>query len=478
MYTTYTYQDWLAMGGGGENARKIVNSYRASDFFRAALDANRYYNGDNPTLDDKYLLRISTTEATDANGMKRRRIRQQEVAGNRVSSNFVRRFVCQQNQYLLGNGVTLDKAEDKARLGVGFDNAIQQIGERALLHGVAYGYWNLDHIEVLPAAVDGLTGCVALLDEVNGIPGAVIQFWQLNAKRPLYMRVFEPDGVTIYRDADGEITEAQPKRAYILRVRSDEIGNEIIGAQNYSILPVIALYANDEHHSELTPNILSKINAYDRILSDFGDNLDRANDVYWVLNNFGGSTDQALQVIEEIQKLKVAMSVSDGAGTASAEPKTIEVPYTARQVALGLLEKALYADFMAMSMDELTGGSLTNVAIQAAMTNLNLKCDHYEWQCFAFVQQVLRLIGIETEEIRFKRQQMVNRQETVQDIYTMRQDIDRRTALKLNPYIDQEEIEDIIANVSAEEVSGQPSMDALQRLLDDQNGDNGADDKQ
>lgn len=292
------------------------------------------------------------------------------------------------------------------------------------------------------------------------------------------MRVFEPDGVTIYRDVDGEITEAQPKRAYILRVRSDEIGNEIIGAQNYSILPVIALYANDEHKSELTPNILSKINAYDRILSDFGDNLDRANDVYWVLNNFGGSTDQALQVIEEIQKLKVAMSVSDGAGTASAEPKTIEVPYTARQVALQLLEKALYADFMAMSMDELTGGSLTNVAIQAAMTNLNLKCDHYEWQCFAFVQQVLRLIGIETEEIKFKRQQMANRQETVQDIYTMRQDIDRRTALKLNPYIDQEEIEDIIANVSAEEVSGQPSMDALQRLLDEQGGNNGEEDKQ
>ena len=43
MYTTYTYQDWLAMGGGGENARKIVNSYRASDFSRAALAANRYY---------------------------------------------------------------------------------------------------------------------------------------------------------------------------------------------------------------------------------------------------------------------------------------------------------------------------------------------------------------------------------------------------------------------------------------------------
>ena len=231
------------------------------------------------------------------------------------------------------------------------------------------------------------------------------------------------------------------------QVITDAIGERVVGEENYMRLPVIPMYANSEKRSEVTPSIRTKLDAYDRILSDFGDNLDRANDVYWVLNNFGGSTDQALQMIQEINELKIAMTVSDGMGNATAEPKTIEVPYNARQVALELLEKALYADFMAMSMDELTGGSLTNVAIQAAMTNLNLKCDRNEWQVFRFVQQILALIGVETEEIRFKRLQLTNRQETVQDIYTMRQDIDRRTALKLNPYIDQEEIEDIIANV-------------------------------
>lgn len=473
MYTTYTYQDWQAMGGGGENARKIVQSYRTSEFFRDALKANRYFNGDNPTLDDKYLLRIATTETVDDNGIKQRYARQQEVVGNRVSSSFIRRFVCQQNQYLLGNGVTLDDAATKARLGAGFDNVLQQIGERALLHGVCYGYFNLDHLEALPAAVDGLTGCVALLDEITGVPGVAIQFWQLSERRSMYMRVFEPDGVTVYKDEHGEITEAQPKRAYIQRVRVDDLGTALVDQCNYTMLPVFALYANDEHRSELTASVLSKINAYDRILSDFGDNLDRANDVYWVLNNFGGSTNQALQVIEEIQRLKVAMSISDGAGTASAEPRTIEVPYAARQIALQILEKAMYADYMALSMDELTGWSLTNVAIQAAMTNLNLKCDRYEWQAFKFVQSILSLIGVETEEIRFKRAQLFNRQETVQDIYTMRSDIDRRTALKLNPYINQEEIDEIIENLSAEEVSGLPGMDELQRLIDAQGASGG-----
>ena len=471
MYTDYTYQDWLKMGGGAEAARKIVESYRSSDFFLAAIDANRYFDGCNPALDDKYLLRVETREVNAGDGEKMRYADTVRVAGNRVPSSFLRRFVCQQNQYLLGNGVTLKDAADKQRLGRGFDVKMQQVGEAALLHGVSYGYWNLDHLEPISAAVDLASGCVGLLDEVTGEIGTAIQFWQVSPTRPLYMRIFEPDGVTVVSFHDKKYQEVQAKRAYRLNVRRDALGETVTGGENYGVLPVIPLYANDEHQSELTPSIRAKIDMYDRIMSDFGDNLDRANDVYWVLNNFGGSVDQALQVVQEINELKVAMSVSDGTSTSSAEPHTIEVPYAARQTALTLLEKALYSDFMALSMNELTGGSLTNVAIQAAMTNLNLKCDHYEWQCFDFVQRVLGLIGIDTEEITFKRQQIFNKSETVQDIYIMRSDIDRETALKLNPYISQDEIPAILERLDAEEVTGLPDMAALQKEIDRQQGE-------
>lgn len=469
MYTDYTYQDWQRLGATPEVARKIVDGYRDSAFFHDALAADRYFAGFNPTLEDKYLLRIQTTEQKNEDGLTIRRAETVKVPGNRVPSAFLRRFVCQQNQYLLGNGVTLKDTAQKDRLGRAFDVALQQLGEHALVQGVAYGYWNLDHLEPIAAAKDPNSGCVGLLDEMTGNVGAAIQFWRLNSQRPLYMRVFEPDGVTVYRiGTDGEATEEQPKRAYKLNVRRDALGDQVVGAENYSALPLIPLYANDEHQSELTPPIKAKIDLYDKITSDFGDNLDRANDVYWVLNNFGGSTDQALQVVEEIQRLKVALSVSDGAGTSSAEPRTIDVPYAARQTALDLLERALYQDYMALSMSELTGGSLTNVAIQAAMTNLNLKCDHYEWQCFAFVQQVLALLGVDTEEIAFQRQQITNRSETVTDIYAMRADIDQETALKLNPYISQDDIPGILEATEAERVSGMPSLDALQAAIDGQ----------
>ena len=114
-----------------------------------------------------------------------------------------------------------------------------------------------------------------------------------------------------------------------------------------------------------------------------------------------------------------------------------------------------------MSMDELTGGSLTNVAIETAMTNINLKADRYEWQAFRFVQQVLALVGVETEKISFHRQVIANRSEIVSDIAVMRDYIDEETALKLNPYIAQEDIPKIMQRRAEEDVAGLPDMAEL-----------------
>ena len=136
------------------------------------------------------------------------------------------------------------------------------------------------------------------------------------------------------------------------------------------------------------------------------------------------------------------------------DPNFVHVPvtgltdkdYAARQAALDILRRELYRDAMAVDNDEIRGGSLTNVAIRAAYGNLNLKCDRFEWQVFGFVQGVLRLAGIETEKIAFVRQDIVNRSEIIADIAAMRGDIDRETALRLNPYLAQEDVEGILGH--------------------------------
>ena len=160
---------------------------------------------------------------------------------------------------------------------------------------------------------------------------------------------------------------------------------------------------------------------------------------------------EVVSIIED--RIDAAENILSVAGRCALSAADIDA---ARQAALDILQKQLYSDYMALSMEELTGGSLTNVAIETAMTNLNLKADRYEWQCFSFVQKVLRLLGVETEEIKFKRQTLVNRSETVADIGLMRDYIDQETALKLNPYIEQEEIPEIMERLAAENVTVAP----------------------
>ena len=393
----------------------------------------------------KTVLRLRRLEHRDSDGRRHSTTQLRDVVGNRIGSMFLRRFVVQQTQFLLGNGCILRDAETKAKLGKDFDQRLALLGERALLHGVCYLFWNADHAEVIEAAADAYSGFVPLLDERTGALRVGIQFWQLGPRRPMMVRLFEEEGVSLWRQEKETLVLLEPLRPYVRLLRTDILGCEVTHEGCYDRLPVLPLYANAEHRSELTPAIRAKIDAYDTILSDFADNLERANDVYWVLNNFGGSMEDVAEALEQITRLKAVATFSDGSGqSATAEPHTGAVPHEARETALRLLHRALYEDYMALDMDELTGGSLTNVAIRTAAANLNLKADRFEWEVFRCVRSLLQLLGIDTDVIRFQRQEIGNASETVADIAVMREDIDRATALKLNPYLQPEEVEGML----------------------------------
>jgi hypothetical protein len=333
-------------------------------------------------------------------------------------------------------------------------------------------------MEQLIAVVDANSGFAPLYDEETGELKAGIQFWQITSDKPTYYRLFELDGITKYIKEQGEAIKVAeddngapiPKRAYVVNKRVDGTGEKVTGGKNYGRLPIIPLYANRKRRSELTANIKTKIDLYDRIQSDFGDNLDRTNDVYWVLNNFGGNRDDVIHMLAEIQHLKATYTtapVMGGTSNATAEPHTIEVPYEARRIAMDLLKAAMYQDYMALDMDELTGGSLTNVAIQAAMKNLNLKCDRYEWQVRKFCQSILALADIKTDQITFLRDTLENQLETVQALYLAGSDLTLKERLKLNPMVPDEDIDEILTDKEAEDASGLDSMDELQKQIDE-----------
>ena len=451
----------------------IIDRYKSSADFLTGLEANAYFRGENSAIMAKEMLKADVVKAITKDELGREKVTKslnhKSVIGNRASNNFLFRFVVQQNQLLLGNGVTLRDSELKKKLGRGFDTKLQQAGEDSLLHGVAWGYWNYDHLEFISSVKDAFSGFVPLYDEITGRPMVGIQFWQIDATKPMGVRLFEQDGVTVYkfRSIDGNSTSEviQKKRAYKTKTVKDLKGEQVIEESNYSMLPVVPLYANSEKRSEFTHNIKSKIDMYDRIISDFGDNLERANDVYWVLNNFGGTTDDVIEMIDQINKIKAVINQSNAVGGgATAEPRTIEVPYAARSAALELLKKSLYQDYMALDMDEIRGGSLTNVAIRTATANLNLKADRFEWQCFEFVQNILLLVGApedELESISFNRRSITNDTETIQNIYAMRDDVTLEWALKNNPMVNPDDVKEIVAEKTKEKQEAEEKANQL-----------------
>lgn len=485
MFTAYTFEDWQAHGVDKRGLiQQIITAYKGSDDFATALDAQRYFNSVNTAINSKFIVQLDAREVdvpvTDQNGnpiedartgkpaTTKRIVKDKiKVEGTRLSSAFFFRFVTQQAQHLLGNGVTLTDV-DKTKLGRAFDTLLSQMGEHAIVDGVCWGFWNNDHIEIIRAVVDGMSGGVALVSERDSMPRVFVQFWQIDAKKPMYVRVFETDGVTMYKTGkDSELVVLEPKRAYKLTKIRDAQGEQIIGGGNYTALPVVPLYANPERRSELTQAIKSKIDAFDRIASDFGDNLEMANDVFWVLNNFGGSTTEALNTLKQIRELRTVINVSDGTGSGStAEPHSFEVPHEARKVALDILRQELYRDAMALDMTTLSGATLSTEAIEMAAKELNLKCDRFEWQVFAFVQKVLWLQGIDTEGIAFKRQSITNATQVIENIYRAAEDLDQETRLKLNPMIADDDIEKIMQATAVEKTTGLPSVEMLQEEID------------
>lgn len=63
-------------------------------------------------------------------------------------------------------------------MGPRFDDDVKKIGLNALIHGISFPFWNLDHIDVFAA-----TEFAPIWDETSGALMAGIRFWRLDATR-------------------------------------------------------------------------------------------------------------------------------------------------------------------------------------------------------------------------------------------------------------------------------------------------------
>lgn len=443
-----TYQDFLEVAEKSDRERmefvlSAINDHKNSDLYQQAKIAREYDEHRNVTIItvQKLLYTLSGKAIPD-----------NYSANYKLRSAFFPIFMRQETQYLLSNGVILKNAENKKRLGRKFDNQIQDLARSALVGGVAYGFWNLDHLEVFTALE-----FVPLLDEENGSLRAGIRFWQVATNKPLRATLYEPDGFTQFiRRSGKEMEILAPKRGYISVEASSEVdGTEILEYQNYPGFPIIPMYGNRARQSELVGQ-REAIDCYDLIKSGFADTVDDASIIYWTISNAGGMDEIDMARFKEtMRRIGVGLVDDDGA---KAEAHTLTIPVEAREALLSRLSDDLYRDFQMLDTTKIQGGQKTATEITAAYQQMDNKVDEFEYCVGDFLYQLFALIGID-DDPTFTRSKIVNQLEQTQMVLLAASYLDDETILSKLPWLTQEEIANILKRKSAEELERYSTKD-------------------
>lgn len=399
-----TYQDFLKVGDNEQErinfTKRIINEHKGSNLYKTAMIAEQYFKHKNVTILEfqKLLYTISGQAIPDNNS-----------ANYKLRSNFFYRFLTQENQFLLSNGVSWINDDTADKLGEDFDTRLQEAGIEALKGGVSFGFYNLDHIEVF-----SVREFAPIYDEENGALMLGVRFWQLDDKSPLRATLYELDGYTeyIWKDGEGKVLKEKQKYKQIA-ISTVADGTEIYDLENYDGFPIVQLWGNPMHQSELE-GMREGIDCYDLIKSGFANTVDEASFIYWAIQGAGGMDDIDLTNFVDRMRRVHASYVGDGEN-ARAEAHTLEAPYASREALLMRLRNDLYEDAMALDTKNISNGATTATQIEASYEPLNSKTDQFEYCVIQFIDGILKLAGID-DKPSFTRSRIVNTQENIQTL--------------------------------------------------------------
>lgn len=432
-----TYQDLqeaITKGTLGGFLRSAVQEHRGSKAYKDAVDGMAYYNKHNITIEkfQKFLFTLSGNKTPDI-----------WSSDYRLKTLMFRRLVLQEVGYICANGVSMD---EKEKLGTDFDNKLQTAAKLALAQGVAFGYWNLDHLEVFSFAdTPGNPGFVPLLDEKTSELMAGIRYWfrETGNKTLFRATLYELDGVSEWA-AEGSDDAAMitSKRAYILKELRNDLGVVDVCDENYTRLPIATLYGNDTHESELV-GLRGSIDCYDFIKSGFANQIDDNGGVYWILKNTGAMDDKDLaQFVQRMKSVKATMV--DGSDGTAAEAHTLDVPVEARKTMLDILRRDLYEDAQMLDVATLAGAEKTATEISAAYQPQDNKCSDFEYFLIDFIRQICAVAGINDPEPTFTWNKVINQTETTSMVLSAAEYLDDETTLRHLPWILPEEVPEIL----------------------------------
>lgn len=431
-----TYQDFLEADDVTKFVESAIGTYKLSEAYKTAKLADEYDAQRNPTISEaiRTLFSVEGVKTPD-----------RTASNHRIASNLFARLNTQRCMYSLGNGVSfIDPYEardgeadtTKEALGKHFDHIIKEAGYHALIHGVVYLLWDVSEVYEFKA-----TEVVPLDDEIDGSLRACIRFWQLGSNKPLNAVLYEADGYTTYQTVSGKFHQVGEKAPYAITYQYTNVDDMVPTSEdNYNALPVVRMYGSRLKQSTLV-GMKEAIDAYDLILSGFANDLSDCAQIYWIVENYGGMTDDDLKQFLDRLKLNHIANADTQAG-GKVTPYTQEIPYQARKAFLDDLKARIYEDFGALDVHVISAGA-TNDHVDAAYQPLDENAADFEHWVSDAIVQLLALQGIDDTPI-FKRQRISNQREQVEMLVQEAAWLDQNTILRKLPNLTPDEVNAVI----------------------------------
>ena len=431
-----TFQDLEKLNGDEKELKtfiqSVVSDHRGSDYYKTAADAEQYYAKRNVTIlkYQKYIYNNLGQQVPDV-----------WSSNYKLTHGYFRQFVIQQVQYVMAHGVSFQNEETKERLGKDFDNKLQALAKKAMVDGVAFGFWNYDHLDVFGFCdTPKEPGFAPLYDEDTGLLRAGVRYWK-PTKEVKRWTLYEQDGYTDFIKREGEPVEVlYEKQPYVQTIKAaPATGVEEVEGRNYPGFPIIPLYANDLKESELV-GIRPSIDCYDFIMSGMANNIDETSAFYWTLEGTGAMDDEDL--VAFVNRMKQLHAVVLGRGQ-EAEAHTLTVPVDANKMLLDYLKDDMYENFGLMNPAKALSGNLTATAIRLAYQPQDDKCSDFEYCIRDFIYKLLGLLGIEDEPL-FKWNRIANQQEETSMVMSVANHLDEETLLNHIPWLTPEEVQAVL----------------------------------
>ena len=442
-----------------ETIKTFINDFEASDKRQDMRYGEDYYRSENTEIMSRQMLIYAETDDGVPYEME-----DPYKANNKLPAGYFKILVDQKVNYLLGKDITFEseQAEElRDLLGRRFQTTLTQVAREASKKTVGWlhpyidaeGNFKYSHIpseqviavysphdhEKLELAIRYYTVKVISEDNealtVNRVEvwdTEQVTYYQENTRTGLYDLLDEESMYNIFCRP-----YPNPKYHFQKDIRYGDAVAKTEGIA-WGMVPFVPLYNNDEETCDLKP-IKDYIDAYDIVNSDFVNNLEDFQDVYWILKGYDGTN--LSEFLNQVKRYKTLKVSDDG----DARSEQLEVPYLARKEAKQSLEQDIFTFGMGVNPNQVGDGSITNVVIKSRYANLDLKASQFEREVKDFIFTLMEFINryqelynnppIELEDIVCNRSMIMNEIELLEANAKQKGSISESTRLSNHPWV-------------------------------------------